>query len=242
MPMLQTADAVIHYEVHGAGAPVLLLPPGGMNAAMAFWERMPFHPLREYDRDFQLILLDERNSGASSGSVREGDPWAPYCDDHLALLEHLKVESALVYGCCIGASHALYMANRMPSRVRALVLQQPVGRTPENAHRLTSVWSEWATQMKERFGSCEASRIDRFASRMWEQDFVFSVSRQAVARMKMPMLVLPGNDNFHPPAIAEEIVALARHAQLLPGWKDSEAAVRQSVRAVHEFLGLTDRS
>jgi pimeloyl-ACP methyl ester carboxylesterase len=33
----------IHYEVHGAGHPVLLFAPGGMRSSIAFWDKMPFN-------------------------------------------------------------------------------------------------------------------------------------------------------------------------------------------------------
>jgi hypothetical protein len=37
MPMLKRADAEIHYEVHGAGFPVLLYAPGGLKSEVSMW-------------------------------------------------------------------------------------------------------------------------------------------------------------------------------------------------------------
>jgi hypothetical protein len=37
MPMLKRADAEIHYEIHGAGFPVLLYAPGGLKSEMSMW-------------------------------------------------------------------------------------------------------------------------------------------------------------------------------------------------------------
>jgi hypothetical protein len=53
---------------------------------------------------------------------------------------------------------------------------------------------------------------------MFGGDFVFSVDRDFVRRCSIPLLVLAGNDQFHPRAVAEEIADLAPSAELVIEW------------------------
>jgi len=39
MPLFVRGNVSIYYEQRGRGFPLLLLPPGGMNATISFWER-----------------------------------------------------------------------------------------------------------------------------------------------------------------------------------------------------------
>ncbi|MDO8280264.1 MAG: alpha/beta hydrolase [Burkholderiaceae bacterium] len=236
MPILKTADASIYYEVHGDGRPLLLLPPGGMDASISFWGRTAFDPLKVLAGDFTLIALDERNSGQSAGDLAAGDPWDVYARDHLALLDHLGLDRVHVLGCCIGSSHALRLARVAPQRVVSMVLEQPVGRSLDNQELLAHSWAPWAARMAANPPGHDARQVEDFARRMWQGDFVLSVSRDDVHRCATPMLVLPGVDPYHPTAIGDEIVSLAPHATVLHGWKSSPESTAQAVAAIREFI------
>ncbi len=83
----------------------------------------------------------------------------------------------------------------------------------------------------------EYARIHRetAAAFFGRSDFVFSVSREWLATCRTPLLVLPGNDDFHPPEIAHEIARIAPNAELLEDWRSPEAKPR-TVEAVRSFL------
>jgi len=49
-----------------------------------------------------------------------------YADQVFALLDHLRVEEAVVGGMSLGANVSLFAASRLPARVRGLVLEMPV--------------------------------------------------------------------------------------------------------------------
>ena len=68
---------------------------------------------------------------------------------------------------------------------------------------------------------------------MWGGDFVFNVSREFVRTVKTPMLILAGNDNFHPAPISQEIHSLAPSAGYIEDWKEPEV-VTETVRRVRE--------
>jgi hypothetical protein len=70
---------------------------------------------------------------------------------------------------------------------------------------------------------------------MYGGEFVFNVTREAVAAMTTPMLVLMGNDLYHPESTSREIVRLARNATLVERWKDAES-IPSTVATVRDFL------
>src|SRR5690349_2238554 len=85
MAQFQHGDVAINYEVSGAGFPLLLIAPGGMNSSIDWWSRAALDPLAVYADDFQLIAMDQRNAGASTGPLDVQDPWGSYIDDQLGL-------------------------------------------------------------------------------------------------------------------------------------------------------------
>src|SRR5438067_12888734 len=107
MPTFVRGDTTIYYETHGSGFPLLLLPPGGMNAVASWWSRGAFNPVEIFKNEYQVINLDQRNAGSSSGPVEVDDPWGSYARDQIALMNHLGIERFHVLGCCIGCSYAL---------------------------------------------------------------------------------------------------------------------------------------
>ena len=92
MAFFQNGNSNIFYEVEGEGTPVLLLAPGGMRSANAFWENMPWNPRESLIEEFELIGMDQRNAGKSEAPISPTDGWSQYTLDQLALLDHLGVK------------------------------------------------------------------------------------------------------------------------------------------------------
>jgi len=82
----------------------------------------------------------------------------------------------------------------------------------------------------------DAGLIDGFLAAMWRDDFVVSVGRDVVAACPVPLLVMPGIDDYHPTAAGREIAAVAPHAELLEPWKDSPEHIADATDAVRRFL------
>ena len=119
MPRFEHDGVAINYEVRGTGYPLLLIAPGGMNSCIAWWARAALDPLTVYADDYQLVAMDQRNAGASTGPLDVEDPWGSYAGDQVRLLDHLGIDRCHVLGCCIGCSHALGLIQRAPDRVTA---------------------------------------------------------------------------------------------------------------------------
>jgi pimeloyl-ACP methyl ester carboxylesterase len=233
MPNFERDGVSIYFEVHGSGFPLLLIAPGGMRSTIAFWERMPFNPIAEFANDFQVIAMDQRNAGRSKGPL--GGGWADYTADQASLLDHLGVQRFHVMGGCIGCSYALGLIERTGDRCSAAVLQNPIG-LQDNREVFFGMVREWAAETRAARGDISESDTAALTASMFSGDFVFSVAREFVKSCSTPMLVLPGNDNFHPTATAREIAALAPDAECLElGWREP-GQVRSTVERIRAFL------
>jgi pimeloyl-ACP methyl ester carboxylesterase len=110
-----TIDGVrIHYTEVGEGEPLLLIMGFGMPGE-AWLGSLPFL------HGFRAIYFDNRGTGLSD------KPAGPYtiarmADDAAALLDHLGIERAHVYGVSMGGMIAQEVALRHPEKVRSLVL------------------------------------------------------------------------------------------------------------------------
>lgn len=70
---------------------------------------------------------------------------------------------------------------------------------------------------------------------MYSGDFLFTVSREFVSHCDTPLLVLMGDDMYHPSQSSREVAQLAPNATFIEHWKEPEhqAAAKQ---AVEDFL------
>lgn len=244
MPVFERGDVSVSYEEHGraSGFPVMLLPPGGMNATIAAWKRIAFAPIERFS-DYRIIVLDQRNAGGSSGPLDLDDPWGGYADDQLGLADHLGLHRFHVVGQCIGCSHALTLAKRAPERLASAVLVQPIGRDDSNRSHwpdmqrflATHFFEPWAEALLRKRPELDMATLEEFARRMLSGEFVFSVSRENVESCATPLLVLPGIDPPHPRTIGIEVARLAPNAEMMDPWKEP-ALIPRAVARVQSFL------
>lgn len=243
MPVLQRAGAEIHYDVYGEGYPLILFAPGGMHSVAQLWRERPgapgqpmpwIDPTSALTDDFQVIAMDQRNAGRSTAPITASDGWATYTADHLALIDHLGFERVHVMGGCIGSSYCLGLCQAAPQRVTAAVLQNPIGLSADNRDAFLGMYDSWAAELPP--GRIEGEdALVAFRQSMFGGDFVFSVDRDFVRACPVPLLVLAGNDEFHPRAVAQEIAELAPEAELALEW--SGPAHHDETRSlVREFL------
>lgn len=63
MPKVRTNGIDVYYEIHGSGAPVVLI--GGLGADTFLW----FRQTPELSKQFQVIVFDTRGAGQSDKPV-----------------------------------------------------------------------------------------------------------------------------------------------------------------------------
>ena len=116
MPRLPVAATELHCERRGRGEPLVLIQ--GLGAHSLHWGE-PF--LSALERDFELIVFDNRGAGRSaplSGDFTVAD----LAGDALALLDALRIERAHVLGFSLGGMIAQELALGAPQRLRTLTL------------------------------------------------------------------------------------------------------------------------
>ena len=235
MPTFKRGDVSIYYEEFGAGYPILLFAPGGMRSSIGFWANSPFDPTRELATNFRVIAMDQRNAGNSTAPITANDGWDTYTGDHIALLDHLGIKQCHVMGGCIGGSYSLGIIKAAPNRISAAILQNPIGLSPRNRDLFFKMFDTWADALKSQHPKLDDAAQRRFRDRMYGGDFVFNVSPDFVRSCKTPMLILGGNDDYHPMETSKEIAALAPNAELVENWKTPDV-IGATVRRVREFL------
>lgn len=235
MPTWESEGRRIHYEEYGDGFPVLLLAPGGMNSTLEAWARTPWNPIQALSRHFRVIAMDQLNAGLSSAPISGEDGWATYTGDHVGLLDALGIERCHVLGCCIGGPYSLGLIEAAPERVAGAVLLQPIGLSDTNREAFYAMFDAWADDLRGRRPEVSEADWTAFRSRMYDGDFVFNVSRDFLRACDHSMLVLMGNDLYHPEAISREVAELAPGAELVEEWKEGPA-VEASAQRVIEFL------
>ena len=234
MPHFVDGDVRIYYEESGSGFPVLLIAPGGMKSAIPAWGSAPWHPVEQLACEFRVIAMDQRNAGQSSAPVTSGDSWHVYTADQLALMDHLGIERFHVAGMCIGGAYAMSLIQAAPERVASSVMFQPIGLS-DNRDAFFAMFNGWAEELKQVRDDVADEDLSAFRETMYGGDFVFSVSREFGQGVTTPLLVLLGNDLYHPSSISREVVALAQNAELIERWKERRDQPAAKARVL-EFL------
>jgi len=236
----------IYYEEAGSGFPLLLLPPGGLNAriaGLAGTNPFPANTINEFKGEYRCITADLRNApgGQSTGPVEVDRPWESYADDQIGLMDHLGIDKFAVMGFCIGGPFIWNLLKRAPNRIVAAVVAQPVGFRPEMRDRkyAGSFWATWPDLVTAKWPQISKDTADQFITRMFETnpDFVFSVTRDFVKTVQAPVLILPDDVPPHPYVVAMESAMLAPRSEVsLYPWKDPVERIPIAVRQVHTFL------
>ena len=231
----------IRYQEFGSGFPLLLIAGGGLNSAISGLTN-PFNAIEEFKGEFRCIASDLRNSnaGQSSGPLEIDRPWDAYTDDHLGLMDHLRIDKFMVMGFCIGGPFIWNLLERAPNRVVAAVLAQPSGSRPEMRDLFyENNMKGWGPELVKRRPEITMEMVDRFLTKMYRTnaDFVFTVTRDFVRRCQTPVLILPDDIPAHPYAVAMEAAMLAPKAEVsMFPWKEPAERIPLAVRQIRSFL------
>jgi pimeloyl-ACP methyl ester carboxylesterase len=234
MATFKRDDVSIHYEEYGSGFPLLLFAPGGMRSNIEFWHQSPFDPTVDLANDFRVIAMDQRNAGQSRAPISAADGWDSYTTDHIALLDHLGIKRTHTLGGCIGSSYCLNLIKLAPDRVASAVLQNPIG-LHNNREAFFEMFDGWGTSLQRHLPDLTGETLNEFRQRMYGTDFVFNVDRDFVRKCTTPLLVLAGDDLYHPAPISREIAELAPNTEIVLDWKRPEVK-QATVSRVRTFL------
>ncbi len=238
MPIFEREEVSIYYEEQGSGFHVLLIAPGGMRSAIPFWNNVPWNPIEQLKHDYRVIAMDQRNAGKSTAPVRATDSWHVYTEDQLALMDHLDIGKFHVAGMCIGGPYCMGLVQSAPDRVASVVLFQTIG-LHENREAFFAMFDDWANDLRSKRPEVTESDWDTFRQSMYGGDFLLNVSREFVAECQTPLLVLCGNDLYHPEATSREIAELAPNAEFIEQWKEGEDQAKAKASVASFLLANT---
>lgn len=106
----------MYYEVHGEGAPLVLLHGALSAIGTSFGPLVP-----ELAKGRQVIAVEQQGHGRTADIDRPLRV-EQLVDDTIALLEHLGIEKTDLFGYSMGGGMALSIAIKRPDLVRKLVL------------------------------------------------------------------------------------------------------------------------
>ena len=112
MPTVRSHDAEIYYEEHGQGQAFLFC-----SETAADGEIWKIFQVPEFAKDHRVIIFDYRGTGGSSKPSMAYST-RMFCDDAVAVLDHLKVDQAVVLGDSMGGRVAQLIALEYPARVK----------------------------------------------------------------------------------------------------------------------------
>lgn len=237
MPSFEHDGVRLYYEEYGQGFPILAFAPAGLASVIQVWSEpsAPINPIAEFAGNFRVIAMDQRNAGGRSRApITAGDGWDSYTSDHIALLDHLRIDRCHLYGQCIGGSFILNLLKKQPERVAAAVLAQPIGRVGAMPPGRAPRFEAWAASLTDH-PEATPEVLDRFYRNLYEKGFVYCADREFVRTVRTPCFILAGNDEAHPYAISEELARLLPNSEFIAEWKTG--AARETARArVKEFL------
>jgi len=234
VPYLKRGDVSIYYEDVGSGYPILLFAPGSLNSTADLWRGgAAFNPFDELGSEFRLIAMDQRNAGKSWAPITASDGWHSYTEDQVAVLDQLGIDRVHLLGQCIGGPFNMGFIKAQAGRVSCAVLAQPSGRIGPLTDRVTG-FDRWRAALT---GHPEATpeALDSMRRNMLTNDLVHTVDRDFMRSCQVPLLILAGNDEAHPFALAEEMAQLAPNAEFIPEWKTGEALVT-AIGRIRDFL------
>lgn len=239
-PAVRTGYAPVHglrlyFEIHGvtnaARPPLVLLHGGGDTIGTSFGQILPLLAASR-----QVIAFEQQGYGHTADIAERPFSFEQSADDAAALLDHLHVGSADLFGFSNGGTIALQVAIRHPERVRKLVLASALanrgGAYPwlweamDNA-KLENMPVELQEEYLKVAPHPENLRLfhDKAAQRMRE---FRDIPAEAIGTIAAPALVVVGDADVIRPEHAVELFRQLPHARLavLPGTDHLQVTAR----------------
>lgn len=119
MPYVTNRGVRIHYDVEGAGPPLVLQHGYTLNSEL--WYRFGY--VDALKLRYRLVLVDARGHGASEKPHdRASYVWPINIADTLAVVDDLGIDRAAFWGYSMGGAIVLGLAQHAPNRVSALIV------------------------------------------------------------------------------------------------------------------------
>ena len=214
----------MYYEVHGPTGrlPLVLLHGGGDTIETSFGHLLPV-----LARSRRIIAFEQQGCGRTLDIEDRPFSFEQSADDTVALLKHLDINRADLFGFSNGGTIALQVAIRFPQMVRRLVV---ITALMKRAWADLQFWESMKTaqpdamppELREAYRKVapQPENLESFfyKSRNRMRDFE-DVADRAIQSINAPTLVVGSDRDVMHPEGAVELFHLLPHAQLaiLPG-------------------------
>jgi aminoacrylate hydrolase len=239
MPMIQSTDAEIHYEVLGSGSPVLLI--AGLGGVGATWGPQ----VELLAKRHTVILPDHRGTGRSTHTAK-GQTIAQHAADFAAIVQKLGVGPVHVVGSSTGGAITQTLALDHPGIVRTATIASSWARVDPFFRRQFTARADMVAKAGIK-AAMEMGALFLFDPRFqmtnqpvvqgWVDAAVKGAASADIAikrmemilahdrlddlpRIKCPTMVIVGEVDFcTPPHLSEQMAAVIPGAELvkLPG-------------------------
>lgn len=242
----------VYFEEHGEGFPLVLLHGGGSTIDSTFGRILP-----ALARKHRVIAVELQAHGRTADIDRplrfEHD-----ADDIAALLSHLGIPKADVFGFSNGGTTALQLAIRHPEKVRRLIIGSAITRRDGMPPGFFDGFEQAALHMlppKLREAFLSVNSDEKALETMFNRDVARmkafeDIPDEQVAGIRVPVLIINGDHDVVTPEHAVFLSRLLSEARLaiLPGGHgdyigEIEAVNPDSklpqlvVELIEEFLG-----
>ena len=249
MATMRVRGVGLVYEVVGTTGPWVALTPGGRRGLAA--ERELAELIAE--AGFRVLIHDRRNTGAAEVAIDGDSESAEQADDLLALLQELATGPVYLAGSSSGSRMSLLLAIKRPAAVRALLLWRVTGGAYAAQRLAINYYTQYLDALRqggmdavcatEHFAAMIAANpsnrerlaglgAERFkaAIERWLAGFrqgtdfpVSGIDPDAMRRLALPALIVPGNDRVHPRApgqAAHRLLPNSRYREVLTQDRD----------------------
>src|SRR5215469_11903993 len=244
MSFYEKGPVRIHFEEKGSGFPLLMIAGGGLNSTISNLSApySPFNAMDEFKDEYRCIGADLRNAngGQSTGPLEINRSWDSHTDDHLGLMDHLRIDKFIVLGFCIGGPMIWNLLKRAPDRIVAAVLAQPSGSRPEMRDLFyDNNMKGWGPELVKRRPDITMEQVEKFLTRMYRtiSFYVTTTTEIYTLSLHAALLILPDDIPAHPYAVAIEAAMLAPNAEVsMFPWKEPKERIPLAVRQIRSFL------
>lgn len=201
----------MYYEIHGIGQPLVLLHGAYSAIGTSFGKLLP-----TLAKNRQVIAVELQGHGRTA-DINRPITYEQMADDVAALLRHLKIDRADIFGYSMGGGVALQISIRHPELVRKLVVAS-ASYNSEGVY--PEVWAMISTITPEIFeGSPFKSEYDSLAPnpQHWPKlveklkkldETVFDWKAETIQSIKAPTLVIIGDSDIVRPEHAVQMFRL----------------------------------
>lgn len=216
MPTVSVNGCDIYYEIHGQGAPLILIM--GLRRNIEWW----YHQIPALEKHFKVIVFDNRGAGRSEKpamdySIRQ------FADDTAAVMDALNIDRAHVLGISMGGYIAQELAINYPEKVTDLVLgctscggEKAVLMSAERMEKFTAnknlspeeiLQKDMDIFFSDEYVASNPTAIARFSeismrhyqpAEAFERQFAACLKHNTIARLNritQPTLIMTGDDD-----------------------------------------------